>query len=107
MSEWKKQDSGEIWLPEKKEEEIIGAVKDILLEGQYGIQLMIEKEDGVMIMTPSHKVLQNRIRQVKKGQDIKIVYIGEELPKVKGQNPTKMYDVYIKDSMEAEEETVE
>lgn len=104
MSEWKKQESGDIWLPVKDGEELIGEVTDLMTEGVYGNQLMIKKEDGSLIATPSHKVLQNRIREVKKGDTIKIVYTGEELPKIKGNNPTKMYDVYID---EVTEEVVE
>lgn len=95
--EWVKQGEGDqnIWLPTEKGTELVGSVKDVI-EGKFGSQLVVVQEDNVEITTPSHKVLQNRIKNVKKDDMIKIVYTGEELPEVKGNNPTRMYDVYIK-----------
>jgi len=88
--------SGKIWLPKTKGEEVIGIVSAIV-DGQYGKQYDILTEKGEDIRTPSHKVLQNRMVTVKKGDTIKIVFTGTDLPKVKGNNPTSLYDVYIKD----------
>lgn len=90
---YKKQEQ-EMWLPVKEGEELEGDIIEINTEGMYGNQYHIKKADGSVIVTPSHKVLQNRIINCVKGDKVKIVYVGEESPKVKGQNPTKMYDVY-------------
>jgi len=93
--EWEKQESAGIWLPEKVGDMLVGVVVGVV-EGMYGDQHIIEQEDKSEIKTPSHKVLQNRLVKAKKGDQVKVVYAGEEPPAVKGQNPTKMYDVFIK-----------
>lgn len=90
-----KQEGAGLWLPEKEGDELKGEVTD-MIEGTYGNQYLIKKENGEEIKTPSHKVLQNRMAKIKTGDHIKIVYIKEEPPSVKGQNPTKIYDVYKK-----------
>lgn len=91
---WEKQEGSGLWLPEKEGDELIGEVTDVK-EGTYGNQFVIKKQDGEEIRTPSHKVLQNRMTDATVGTKVKIVYIGEEPPSVKGQNPTKMYDVFF------------
>ena len=96
MADWKKQEDRSIWLPTKDGEQVVGVVWDVI-EGMYGNQHVIETADGTTITTPSHKVLQNRLVKATKGQEVKIVYVGEEPPSVKGQNPTKMYEVYLKE----------
>lgn len=82
------------WQPTEEEDQIEGEVIDIV-EGIYGSHYKIKtaKEE---IMTPAHKVLLNRLQTVQKGQKVRIVYTGEQPPKVRGQNPTKMYEVYLK-----------
>lgn len=82
-----------IWLPKVKDDEIEGIIA-MITEGSYGKQYKIEGTRGVWT-TPSHKVLQNRMAKCKVGDEVKIVFIGTEPPKVKGQNPTAMYDVFI------------
>ena len=84
----------EMWLPTEAGQELEGTVESINAEGLYGNQYHVKKTDGKTTVTPSHKVLQNRMVSVKVGDKIKVVYNGEEPPKIKGQNPTKMYDVY-------------
>ena len=91
--EWEKQIGAAIWLPEKEQDELQGEVIEVL-EGMYGNQYLIKAADGE-IKTPSHKVLQYRLAKAKIGDKVKIVYVGEEPPAIKGQNPTKMYDVFI------------
>lgn len=93
--EWQKQDSADIWLPKEKGKELVGEVVSIV-EGAYGNQHVIKQEDGSELRTPSHKVLQNRMARVKVEDIVKIVYTGEELPTVKGNNATQMYEVFVK-----------
>jgi len=94
---WTKQEGVGMWLPEKENDELIGKVEDIL-EGTYGNQYLIRKQGtDETIKTPSHKVLQGRMTKVQKGDTIKIIYRGEEAPSVKGQNPTKIYEVFVKE----------
>lgn len=83
-----------IWLPESIGDKLIGIVKKIENDGQFGIQAVIKKDDGKEILTPSHKWLQNCLRQMSIGDEIEIEFTGEEAPKVKGQSPTKKYNVY-------------
>ena len=70
--------------------EVVGDFKHIQVRTATVI-----KEDGVEMLTPSHKVLQNRLTNVKKGDNIRIVYKGTEDAKKKGYNPTEMYKVYL------------
>lgn len=93
--EWEKQESTGMWIPTEEGQELVGEVVEILTEGSYGPQWVI-KTDEEETRTPSHKVLQNRMAKAKKGDTVKIVYKGEEPPNVKGQNPTKIYEVFIK-----------
>jgi hypothetical protein len=90
----KVESTGDIWKPTEKGEEKVGLVEDII-EGKFGKQFILLVGD-VAIKTPSHKVLQNRLADVKRGQTVKIVFLGTELPTVKGNNPTAMYDVFIR-----------
>lgn len=84
----------DIWLPKEKEEFIEGEVVEIS-DGQYGRQITLKNEAGDTNTTPSHKVLQSRLSEIKMGDWIRVVYKGEELPKLKGHNPTKIYKVLI------------
>ncbi len=93
--EWIKQEGNEIWLPTAEGEELIGKVTKINTEGLYGIQYLIKKENGDEILTNSHKVLQNRMTKAVVGTNIKIVFVGTLPPKIRGNNPTTMYEVYF------------
>lgn len=95
MVEWEKQEGAQdIWIPTEEGEELIGKVVN-RAEGSYGPQWTIEDKEGNEHRTPSHKVLQNRMANVNPDDEIKIIYTGKEPPAVKGQNPTRMYDVFI------------
>lgn len=91
--EWEKQESAGLWLPEHEGEELVGTVLRAE-ESTFGTQWLIKKDNGEEVRTPSHKVLQNRMGKLKAGDKVKIVFVKEEPPSVKGQNPTKMYDVF-------------
>jgi hypothetical protein len=84
-----------IWLPEEKNSTIQGVVINVE-KGQYGLQLAIETMPGVVIWTPSHKALQCRLVHFVPGDWVKIVYLGADLPKVKGQQGTRLYQVFKK-----------
>ena len=85
----------DIWLPEKEGDMLEGVVLEIT-QGNYGTQLVVETADKKIMRTPSHKVLQSALPTITKGDQIRIVFEGEEAPKVKGNSPTKMYKVYKK-----------
>ena len=90
-----KQEGAGIWLPKDEKEILEGEVTSINREGLYGTQYTIKKSDGEEVVTPSHKVLQNRMQKAAVGTKVKIVFVGTEPPKIRGQNPTTMYDVFF------------
>lgn len=90
--QWKKQET-QFWEPEKEGDELIGDVTDIR-EGDFGKQYEVKNGEASYV-TPSHKVLQNRMAKAEVGTKVKIVFTGTEEPTKKGHNPTKMYEVYF------------
>lgn len=94
-----------IWIPVVDGEQIEGTVID-KIEGQYGIQLVLNSE-GNEIKTPSHKVLQARLEKIEKGDKIRITYKGEVPPSIRGQNPTKIYKLEKDNPEEKVTETFE
>lgn len=93
-NEWEEQKSiGNIWIPNEIGDTLEGDIIDITT-GNYGKQYLIETKDGKQVLTPSHKVLQGRMNGIVRGDTVRLVYVGEELPKVKGQKPTKIYNVF-------------
>ena len=93
-----KQEGAGIWLPTKEKEELEGEVTHINTEGLYGVQYTVKKKDGgEEVLTPSHKVLQNRMQKAIVGTKVKIIFTGTEAPKIRGQNPMTMYDVFFQE----------
>ena len=93
---WEKQESkGGIWMPEKEGEELIGLVQEITA-GDYGKQYLIHR-DGTeeTVKTPSHKVLQAMMTKVAVGDKVKIVFVRQDPPSIKGQQGPKIYEVYV------------
>ncbi len=84
----------DIWFPENKGDQLVGVVKEVITDGEFGTQHVIEKSDGSTLRTPSHKVLQSRLSQANVGDKLEINFVGEEPPAVKGHSPTKMYSVF-------------
>lgn len=90
---WTKQEIiSNIWKPANEGDELTGNVLEIK-DGRYGEQLVLNV-GGKEQITPSHKHLQAQFANVKKGDDVKIVYLGEK-ESGKG-NPTQLYECYIK-----------
>ena len=83
-----------IWLPKETGEELKGKIVKIDIDATYGTQAIIKKTDGVEILTPSHKWLQNCLKRLNVGDNIRVVFDGDEPPKIKGQSPTKKYSVF-------------
>lgn len=82
------------WTPEKKGDEIVGKVIDVI-DGNFGKQYLIKIDNGNMITTPSHVVLQAKMINVKEGEKVKIIFDGEIPATKKGNNPTKIYNVFV------------
>ena len=81
------------WKPVAKEDQISGVITKINKEGKFGIQFCIDDERQGEVWTPSHKVIQNRLEGSKVGEYVQIVFLGTELPSIKGNNPTSLYRV--------------
>jgi len=86
--------NSDLWLPEIGET-IQGVIID-KIEGSFGLQVLIEGINKERWLTPSHKVLIERISKCEIGDVVIISLRKEELPTVKGQNPTKIYKVLRK-----------
>lgn len=97
--EWIKQDGAGLWTPKKIDSELIGVVMAVT-NGTYGRQWVIQTKENDEIKTPSHKVLQSRMDKIKEGDVIKIVYKGDEPSKIRGYNPTPIYEVFKKKIIE-------
>jgi hypothetical protein len=84
-----------IWLPKVKDEELAGEVVEIR-QGTYGLQVGVRTDGGRVLYTPSHKALQSRLVNLKLGDSVRIVFRGEDVPRVKGRNPAKLYSVFVR-----------
>ena len=92
---WEKQEStGDFWSPTKEGEELEGIVIR-KFTGQFGTQYEVETANKESFATPSHKVLQAKMSKVEVGDKVKLVFVKQDLPKLKGQQGAKLYDVYI------------
>ena len=91
--EWNKREGATFWNPTEKDDEVIGVIVDII-DGDFGNQYVIEKSDNKKITTSSHKALQSLMQGMEKGDQVKIVYVGEKEAEKKGHSPTKLYEVY-------------
>ena len=97
LSDWVKDEipKGDFWKPSKEGETLEGTVLE-KVEGKFGVQVTLKLADGSEMKTPSHKVLQTRLRNKEIGQLIRIVYTGQLPPRVRGENPVQIYEVYTK-----------
>ncbi len=94
---WEKvESSGSFWEPEIGET-LEGVIVDIR-EGLFGKQWVLQDLNDVQHITPSHKVLQARMANTIKGDLVRIIFKGQDLPKIKGQQGTKLYEVFKKKS---------
>ena len=88
------------WSPTKEGEELVGKLAGIE-DGMYGKKYTIQVEKGgkeEMVVMPSHRVLQGRLAACSLNDMVKIIYKGEQPPKIRGENPLKLYDVFRKPS---------
>lgn len=97
--EWQPVESNRnFWNPTKEGEELIGKLVGIS-DGLYGKRYTIlTNKDGKdeEIGLPSHKMLQGLMAPLGIGDMVKIVFKETQSPKVKGQSPLRVYEVYRK-----------
>lgn len=80
-----------VWRPEKEGDTIKGKVLKRFDTG-FGVQLDIQTGEGKKISTPAHKVLQERIKNVKEGDIIEVEYRGSKPTKF--GNDLQLYKAY-------------
>ena len=90
----KVENEGSFWKPLEIGEKVQGELIDVT-EGNFGDIYKLKTDSGDEILLPSHAVLLNRMKNANIGDHIGVILVDKELPKVKGQHPTMMYDVYI------------
>ena len=94
MVNWTEEtENSDFWSPKEKGDSIEGTIVDIM-NGKYGRQLVIETTDKKQIITPAHKVLQQKLSNKVVGDMIKIVFDGQQLPSVKGEKGAMIYKVF-------------
>ena len=94
-NEWEEVKAGNSWDPTTPKESVEGVIISMDNE-QFGLRVTIETAEHKQIVLPSHAVLQSRIKNCKVGEMIRVVFERQELPKVKGHNPTNIYTVLKK-----------
>jgi hypothetical protein len=95
MGDWEKLEGDKnFWSPAKVGDVLEGVLVEIN-QGMYGSKFTIKTDKG-NILTPSHRILQARLAKAQIGDIIKIVYQGTQPPKVRGENPLTLYDVFRK-----------
>lgn len=93
VTEWEELSSGDIWKPEKKGETLIGTIIFYEKDPEMGDFWVILDKNNDEFRTPSHIILQKKMRKVIKGDVVRLTFEGEEAPKLKGRSPTKLYKV--------------
>ena len=92
---YKEVESGNVWKPEKDGDFVEGVLKAArksdMFEGNFVYDL--ETKNGLVSIFGT-AVLNSRMQQTKVGDKLKIQYVGTDLPKIKGHNPTKLFKVF-------------
>ena len=96
--DWK-ESSGNFWTPEKKDDELFGVL--IAIENSVGPNnsMMYTFEEGKsheMVNVWGSTVLDSRMKGIRLGQEVKIVYkgLGEKAP---GKHAPKLWQVFYRD----------
>lgn len=95
MGEMKEQLGVQYWKPEEKGDSLKGVIKEVNHEGKYGVQIVVENENGELWSTPAHSMLQSRLRKAKVDRKVEITYNGKE-PSTKGDD-VRLYKVLIEE----------
>jgi hypothetical protein len=88
-----------VWHYEKTGDEIVGQVVKIEDNRMYDTKKVYElkKDDGASVLVFGTTVLDSKMRGIKIGNRVKIVYVGIKDSAVKGRNPTKLFEVFVDD----------
>ena len=95
MGEWNKIESEVMRLD--NDGDFVEGVLKAKGEGDYdNKKYTIKTTDGKNIVLFGTTVLDDLMQSVNIDQEVKIVNIGEKPPKKKGQNPMRLFDVFVK-----------
>ena len=97
LNGWIEQTSSSFWKPEQIGDSIEGELTKIE-DGTYGTNYTLKQADGTNIIPGAYKALISRMANANIGDMVKIVYDGQEAPKMKGYKPTKLFKVFVKKS---------
>ena len=86
------QEQIDFWKPQKVEDFIEGKIVEVR-DSKFGNTYVLLNDEGKLVGTPSHKVLQNLLLKLNVGDRVKIVLI--DLKESGKGNPTMMYDVFV------------
>ena len=75
-----------------KEGDLIEGTFKRTTDGKFGLGYIIETSDGERLVWGT-AVLTRKMTEIKEGNKVRITYGGELPPKVRGQNPTKLFKV--------------
>ena len=95
MTEWVEQKLGEFWKPDEAGEELQGEIVGIADDEKFGKQYTIVTDEGKTSVTPSHAVLQSRLKLLKVGDYVRIIYDGKQASKTKGYKDMELYRVFV------------
>lgn len=96
--DWK-ENTGNSWKPEKKDEEVVGILVDVETGvGQNGSTMYTveQSSDHTTVNIWGSTVLDSRMKGIKVGEEVRIVYkgLGDKQP---GKNPPKLWQVFHRD----------
>lgn len=82
------------WKPKEIGDQLVGTVMKIDNDAKYGTAVTIKTTTGDEYLTPAHAWLQSLLKRVDVGNNVKIVYDGENPPLIRGQSPTQKYKLF-------------
>ncbi len=80
MRRWRKVGGGEIYKWSTEGQELMGTFQGFK-DGRFGQLGLLEEEDGRHVTFAVHTALEDRLRDVKPGQFIRITYEGDKMSK--------------------------
>ena len=96
--DWK-ENTGNTWKPEKKDDEVVGILVDVETGvGQNGSTMYTVEQSSnhETVNIWGSTVLDSRMKGIKVGEEVRIVYkgLGDKQP---GKNPPKLWQVFHRD----------
>lgn len=102
-----KDDEGKFVL--KENDELVGKFNEVKtdLGPNKATLYFFKKEDGSEVSVWGSTVLNMRFKNLKIGEDVKVIYLGEVANKIKGRAPYRNYEVYHSEHDESDIPVIE